>query len=155
MIVLGFDVGVKCGWAVLSGQRIVESGVQEFALSRGESPGLRFLRFRHWLVELLEKAFAPGERGLVAYERSHHRGGYTTEVHLGMTTRLQELAAERRLEVLPVHTATLKKASTGSGRGSKEAMIRAATRLVGRSVQEDEADAILVALWAAKEIGER
>jgi Holliday junction resolvasome RuvABC endonuclease subunit len=155
MIILGFDVGVKTGWAVLSGQRIVESGVQEFALSRGESPGLRFLRFRRWLVELLAKAVGPGEEGLIAFERAHHRGGHATEVQVGMTTRLEEIAAEQGMETLPVHSATLKKASTGSGRADKRAMMRRAEAIVGRTVLEDEADAILVALWAAVEVGER
>jgi len=46
MVIIGLDPGIRTGWALCRQGRILESGVQTFALARGESPGMRFLRFR-------------------------------------------------------------------------------------------------------------
>jgi hypothetical protein len=156
---VGFDVGTATGWALCEAGKIVESGVQRFDLARGESPGMRFLRFRRFVDELLLPAFGGlpltgNVPQVVAFERAaFSRGGYAIELHNGFTTRLQEWAAAHGAESLPVNPGTLKKWATGSGRGDKGAMVRRASGIVGRSVGEDEADAILVALWAWQESG--
>lgn len=153
MIVLGIDPGIHTGWAICHDGQIVESGVQVFDLGRGESPGMRFLRFRRWLREV-----CPVDRKAVilAYERAHHRGGAATEIGVGFCTRIQEFAAEANCETLPVHTATLKKWATGRGRADKAAMVQRAYEAIEavpfaparKILTDDEADAILVALWA-------
>ena len=111
--ILTLDLAIKTGWAVMApGWRKPESGVQTFALNRGESPGMRFLRFRRWLEEVV-RLYAPD---LIVYEQTHHRGGPATEIAVGFATRAQEVAAELGAEHVAVHTATLKKHATGSGR---------------------------------------
>ena len=70
MTIVAFDFGSRTGWAALDGGHI-ESGVQTFELSRGESPGMRFIRFRRWLEEMM----ALTKPGLCVYEAAHHRGG--------------------------------------------------------------------------------
>jgi len=141
---LSIDPGTHCGWAS-SSKGHVESGVHEFALGRGDSPGMRFLRFRNWFADMLTMT-APG---LVIYERPHMRGGFATDLLVGFVTRIQEACAERGIECEAVHSATLKKSATGSGRAGKDIMKLAAAQRFGKLVEsDDEADALNL-LWMA------
>lgn len=149
--VLALDCASKTGWAVgerdaAAQRRLIDSGVQEFDLRRGESAGLRFLRFRAWLRELRSVA---GPFNLVIFEQAHHRGGAATELCVGMTTRAQEFAAEMGAEHASLHTATLKKATTGRGNAEKSDMIQAAQEVWGRRPADDnEADALCLLKYA-------
>lgn len=147
--ILAIDPGSKLGWALWESGAPVESGCEDFALRRGESPGARFLRFRAWLADIQ----ARWPIGLVIYEQAHHRGGAATEVCVGFTTRCQEFAAQVGAECVAVHTATLKKRVGGSGRAGKPEMIAAAHRHfpTKQAVTDDnEADALcLLALALA------
>jgi len=141
------DCATKTGWAILEDGRIVESGVQTFDLQRGESPGMRFLRFRAWLESMVSAV------DVIAYEAAHHRGGAATELCVGMTTRVQEVAAARKSECVPVHTGRLKKWATGSGSAKKEAMIERARSLSNTIIDDNHAEAILLARYAWQEVG--
>jgi Holliday junction resolvasome RuvABC endonuclease subunit len=62
-----------------------------------------------------------------------------------MTTRLQEKCAARGIEYASIHSLSLKKAITGSGKASKIEMIKAAEKIFKRKVIDDnEADALLL-----------
>ena len=147
MKILALDCATKTGWCLLDETgEIIESGVQSFEKRRGESNGLVFLRFRNWLGKLIE--FRRGPQ-LLVYERAHMRGGAATELCVGLQTRVQELAAEKMIESLPVPSTTLKKWATGSGHANKVAMILAAKKYLGRNPEDDnEADAVLLAQYA-------
>ncbi len=151
MKILALDMATKTGWAVLDGNHIVESGVQDFTKGRGESNGLLFLRFRKWLDALVVEA----QPRLVAYERAHYRGGAATELCVGLQTRAQEIAEKYNCLCAPVATTTLKKFSTGRGNADKAEVIVAAARVLGRQpVDDNEADAVMVGMWAASEYGD-
>jgi len=148
--ILAIDPATRTGWATNSRSGI-ESGVREFDLRRGESPGMRFLHFRHWLEVLAE---ATGAEVLV-FEQAHHRGGAATELGVGFATRVMEVAAARGIEYRSCHTATLKKYATGAGNADKERMIEAALARFpqrrnggrGGGLTNDEADALLLLSW--------
>jgi len=146
--ILALDTATKTGWAFWeSTEGIIESGVQDFTKRRGESNGLLFLRFRKWLKDLL----AFDKVDLVAYERAHFRGA-GTELLVGLQTRCQEIAALYEIPAAPVHTGTLKKWATGSGRASKFEMITRASEILGRQpIDDNEADAVLLACMAGEE----
>jgi Holliday junction resolvasome RuvABC endonuclease subunit len=147
MLILALDLATVTGWALVSDGRVIESGAQDFTKRRGESNGLLFLRARKWLAELA----AMQRPGLVAYEAAHFRGGAATEICVGLQTRAQELAAELGVESAPVPTSTLKKWATGSGSADKAAMvIRAAQVLRRQPIDDNEADAVLLGLYAAE-----
>jgi len=149
MRILALDVGTKCGWAALTER--IESGVQRFDLLRGESSGIRFLKFNHWLNTM----FALVKPDLVVYEQAHHRGGYATELAVGMTTRIMETCARESVDYASVHSATLKKWATGSGRADKIAMMKRASELAGREIEsDDEADAYLLLQYGIERFGE-
>src|SRR5574343_1536847 len=122
MKILALDCATKTGWCLLDESgKIIESRVQSFEKRRGESNGLVFLRFRNWLGKLIE--FRPGGAQLLVFERAHFRGGAATELCVGLQTRVQELAAEKMIESLPVPSTTLKQRATRPGHANTAAML--------------------------------
>jgi Holliday junction resolvasome RuvABC endonuclease subunit len=152
MKILALDLGTKSGWAFGS-DRIEASGAQVSDVRRGESPGMRYIRFRAWLNEMV----AQTQPELVIVEQAHHRGGAATEVAAGFSTRVQEICAERKIEHTTCHSATLKKFATGSGRGDKDAMIEAALVKwpeLKVPVDDNEADARWLWQYAKERLAE-
>ncbi len=149
MKILTLDCGTHTGWAFGDG-KVIESGVQAFDLKRGESPGMRYIRFNAFLRELLDLL----EPEVVVYEMAHHRGGAATELMAGMTTRILEACAARKIDHSSVHSMTLKKAVAGSGRAEKHDMIMAANNYFGLSIIDDnQADAVCILIWARTTLG--
>ena len=147
MNILSLDLATKTGWASnIHGRR---SGVIDFALKRGESPGMRFLRCRAWLNEMLKLL---GKIDIIVYEQAHHRGGAATAVCVGLITEVQAFAAEHDIELMPVHTATLKKFATGSGRADKKDMVQAAQKRGWNPQDHNEADASLLLEYGLNEL---
>ena len=148
MNILSIDAATKTGWATnVHGRR---SGITEFALKRGESPGMRFLRCRAWLTEMWK--LLGGQIDVICYEQAHHRGGAATACCVGLVTEIHAFAAEHDIELMPVHTATLKKFATGSGRANKSEMIEAAKARGWTPVDDNEADACLLLEYAQSEL---
>jgi len=149
MNILSLDMATKTGWASnIHGRR---SGVVEFALKRGESVGMRFLRCRAWLKEMWK--LLEGHIEVIAFEQAHHRGGAATACCVGLVTEALAFAAEHSIETMPIHTASLKKFATGNGRASKDEMVQAARQRGWNPVDHNEADAILLLEFALKELG--
>jgi Holliday junction resolvasome RuvABC endonuclease subunit len=94
-----------------------------------------------------------GQADVIVYEQAHHRGGAATAVCVGLVTEVQAFAAEHGIELMPVHTGSLKKWATGRGNATKQEMSVAA-RLRGWDPQDhNEADAILLLEYARRELG--
>jgi Holliday junction resolvasome RuvABC endonuclease subunit len=154
MNILALDCGTKTGWATLRDGHI-ESGVQVYDLKRGESAGMRWLRFDAWLEEIY---YLVNPR-LIVFEQAHHRGGAATAVGVGFTTKIHEFAARHTIETLPVHSLSLKKWATGSGRASKGDMIIQVNRLLRAATgitditDDNEADAFLLLLYGKEQVG--
>ena len=149
MNVLSIDPGTRTGWAALCNGRLY-SGVQDFTLRRGESGGIRFLRFDTWLEELIQRA----NPKVVVYEQQHHRGGSATEICVGLVTGLQRIAAAHAIEYASCHTATLKKFATGTGKAGKQEMLQAAQKMWPEQQIEthDQAEALWLLAWARRTI---
>jgi Holliday junction resolvasome RuvABC endonuclease subunit len=154
MNILALDLGSHTGWALKRGD-VVESGVQKFDLRRGESRGMRYIRFNAWLQEMLAPKTA-SYPDLVIYEMAHHRGGAATEVLLGMVTRVMEQCAEREINCTDVHSGTLKKHATGKGNADKEQMKVALMKKMSRpgsmevigAMDDNEVDALWILKYA-------
>jgi Holliday junction resolvasome RuvABC endonuclease subunit len=148
MNIFALDLATKTGWSTnIHGRR---SGIVEFPIKRGESPGMRFLRCRAWLSKMWRLLDQQIE--LIAYEQAHHRGGAATACCVGLITEVQAFAAEHDIELMSVHTATLKKFATGSGRASKQDMIKAAEERGWTPQDDNEADACLLLEYALVEL---
>jgi crossover junction endodeoxyribonuclease RuvC len=143
--IFAVDCATRTGYAHNCGGG-VRSGFRTFDVKRGESPGMRFLRFREWLNTEL-RVWGPD---LVVFERPERfKSGAAAEVCLGLTTRVQEVAAELGIDHTPVGPSTLKKWATGNGNAQKAEMIAAARRRFGCEVEDDnEADALLILGWS-------
>ena len=148
MSTLALDIATKTGWALRCDDGVLLSGVQDFSLQRGESPGMRFVRFRSWLRDMLLK----NQVYVVVYEQAHHRGGHATEVCVGLITHMQGVCAEFGAEYTHCHTATLKKFATGKGNAGKPEMLAAAREKyakTGEIIEDDnQADALMLLAWA-------
>lgn len=134
MRLLALDLATKTGWAHSDGA----SGVQDFSPRRGDSPGMRWLEFKAWLGRLLDSAPAD----VIAYEQAHHRGGAATHVAHSLISCVEQVAAERGIEVTSRHTATIKKHALGKGRGDKDAMIAAGKERGWKCADDNECDAL-------------
>jgi len=147
--ILALDMATVSGWAYAENGKLIGSGTVTFDVRRGESPGMRFLRFRQWLCETWLPVLSRQPLDLVVYEQAHHRGGPATACGVGLTTTLLTWCAEHGVEHMPCHTATLKKHAADTGHASKEQMIDAALRRWGVIPFDDnEADALCLASWA-------
>ena len=153
--VLALDLATATGWALWDGHGVLTHGVQDLSLRRGESPGMRFRRLRRFLRQVIGADVEHPCVEVVAYEQAHHRGGHATATAIGLVTVVLEECARYDIDHSGVHTATLKKHATGSGRSGKPAMIAAACKRWGVEVTDhNEADALCVLAWALEEIGE-
>ncbi len=169
MNVLGLDLGTVTGWAVAwlppgpAEPVFRASGVVDLSVRRGESAGVRFLRFRRFLEPVLsgELVSVGGEDGLVvAYEHVRfHRGGAAGEVYGGLLGTLLAACAEHGREHVPVAVSDVKRAATGRGNADKVAVVEAARRRWPDWTPEnvrhahDEADARWVVVAAAAVLG--
>jgi hypothetical protein len=154
-MILALDPALSTGWAIgrqtFPGSmeyKLMESGVQTFDLRRGDSPGMRYLRFRRWLEDV-----TPSDCSLIVYEQNFRRGGAATEVAAGLSTRIQELCAIRGIEHSAVNVMTLKSWTCGSKKkASKTAMLAAVCNRWKVVDSDDEADAIALLHYAIAEL---
>lgn len=147
MNILALDLATLTGWAHSCG----ESGCQDFALRRGDSPGMRYLALGGWLSRVYEDR--PFD--LVAYEQPHYRGGHATEVLAGMVARVQEFTAQHGIEITSRHTAEVKKHATGKGNANKPEMVAAAVARwpADEIIDDNHADALWLLDLVQRELG--
>lgn len=156
MNLLALDLATHTGWASWTGEDpargragILESGVQVCDVKRGESPGMRYLRFRRWLEDLAN-LISPE---LVVYEQPFvMRSGAAAEISLGFATRVQELCALRAIDHQPINGSQLKKWTTGRGNAKKPEMVAAVSRRWKLVTDDNEADAIALLQYARAEL---
>ena len=160
--VLALDLAITTGWALLDAGGGVLSGILDLSGSRWESHGMRLLRLRRWLREVLAP---PAATWLVAFERPV--GRFAGKSLHGSGEVAQQMAAIVMAEcealgvafVAPT-AAEVKKHAAGKGNADKLKMVAAARRLVEEwgvaragDLGDDEADALCVLAWARKEVG--
>lgn len=146
MKLLALDLGTSLGWALSD----VEAGTLHLKPGRFESAGMRFVRFRKHLQELLSSGVTH-----VAYEEvRRHLGVDAAHIYGGLLAIVQEECESRRLQYFGVPVGTIKKTATGKGNASKEQMLEAARlRWPAFTGGEDEADARFVRLCAIDLLG--
>ena len=141
---VGIDPGTSCGWAVLDaeGKRIA-SGTWDLSGGRHEGGGMRYLRARRFVRELL----ADKRIAAVAYEEvRRHAGTDAAHVYGGIVGQVSAECEEVGVPYEAIPVGTVKKAATGNGSASKESMVGAANARWGIEVEtDDEADALWIA----------
>lgn len=153
MIILSLDQATVTGWALVRDTgEVVASGTWELADAKrtGESRGMRYIRFEHEL----RGAVGKWNPRMICHEQTLLRGGAATEIANGLKALILKIAAEAEIEVSCVHTTELKHWATGNGRAEKADMMKACISLSGVSPRDDnEADAVLIGLWASSKYG--
>jgi Holliday junction resolvasome RuvABC endonuclease subunit len=149
--ILALDLATLTGYA-LGADSITLSGTQSFAPEKNAHPATRFAKFNRWLAFMLKSY----DFNLIAYEAPHYRGGPATEVLVGLSTRVEEHAAEANIRCVKVHSLTLKKFATGNGRADKaEMLIQASVMWPAKKFSDDnECDACWIWQWAHDKIAQ-
>lgn len=133
--ILSIDTATNCGWAI---SREVY-GVWKLTPKRDESAGMRLVRFRSKLIEIIE-----GEKiNLVVFERpgGAHRGALI--VHSELQGQIKVVCEERNIPYRGYSSQEVKKFATGKGNAKKPVMIAAAKEKLNYPGKDDnEADAL-------------
>jgi hypothetical protein len=151
--VLALDLGTATGWALRGPDGRITSGTITFRSSRFEGGGMRYLRFQHWLREMLDLA-GPIER-IVFEEVRRHVSTDSSHVYGGL---LATLTAWSELNTIPyqgVPVGTIKRFATGRGNADKAAVIAAMQARGFHPADDNEADALALLLWATSGAGGR
>lgn len=167
MRILALDLATRTGFATWDGARR-ESGFVDFDVKRGESPGMRFVRFNRWLDDVAGRLGVDQRPrvlpfDIVFYEQPFvMRSGAAAEVSLGFATRVQEFCARYGIEHQPVNGSKLKKWTTGRGNAKKPDMVAAVCqRFFPKAweegakrfeIDDNEADAIALLEYAKAEL---
>jgi Holliday junction resolvasome RuvABC endonuclease subunit len=139
--ILALDLGTTTGWALRDGQDIT-SGTVTFKPGRYQGGGMRFLRFMRWLGEMPHLSID----AVLFEEVRRHAGTDAAHIYGGFLAHLTAWAEKNGIPYCGIPVGTIKRAATGKGNASKAEMI-AAVRAAGYAPADDnEADAIAIAM---------
>ena len=146
--ILALDLGTTTGWALRGSDGQITSGSESFRPQRFEGGGMRFLRFKRWLNELLS---ASNHINAVFFEEvRRHAGVDAAHAYGGFMGHLTAWCEHHNIPYQGVPVGTIKKHATGKGNAGKDDMI-ASVRLRGHTpVDDNEADALALLHWAVE-----
>ena len=151
--VLALDLGTATGFALQTAEGSITSGTVSFRPSRYDGGGMRYLRFRHWLDELVKLG---GSIDRIVFEEvRRHAGTDAAHVYGGL---MGTLTAWGELNAVPyegVPVGTIKRFATGKGNADKAAVIAAMQARGFHPADDNEADALALLLWAIQTPGGR
>jgi Holliday junction resolvasome RuvABC endonuclease subunit len=137
--ILALDLGTTTGWAVRNGINLYK-GTQNFKPQRFEGGGMRYLRFRHWLDEMLTMI---GEDMTIYFEEvRHHTGVDAAHAYGGFLASLTSWCEEHHVPYLGIPVGTIKKHATGKGNANKQQMLEAIRAKGFEPGNDNEADAL-------------
>lgn len=146
---LAIDLGTQTGWALCQGNTIT-SGSQCFKPQRFEGGGMRFLRFRRWLNEIL----AVGDIHAIYFEEvRRHAGVDAAHAYGGFMGQLTSWCEQHHIPYQGVPVGTIKKHATGKGNAGKGDVIAAVKARGHHPIDDNEADALALLHWAMAQGG--
>lgn len=149
--VLTLDLGTSTGWALQTGDDFITSGAVSLKHTRYDGGGMRFLRFRRWL-EQLDLDVGPIE-AVYFEEVRRHVGTDAAHVYGGLLGVLTAWCEETLVAYQGVPVGTIKRFITGKGNADKAAVMAAVRAKGFAPVDDNEADAIAILLWALETRG--
>jgi crossover junction endodeoxyribonuclease RuvC len=153
--ILAIDPGSRTGWCVRYDGHRMDAGTWDLTAKRFEGGGMRYVRLRSYLTEILDRA----SPDVVVVEEVHRHMGADAAHLYGAIVGLVWEECERREPKVPyssVHWTKVKQTATGKGNAKKDAMLAAANarwKLTLGPKDENEADARWIAEAAALELG--
>jgi Holliday junction resolvasome RuvABC endonuclease subunit len=152
--VLALDLGTQCGWALRTREGSRITGGVTFEIKRGESAGVRLLRFRNFLTE----SKGPDGLDLVTYELVEFASTtYAAQLYGQFLGILFAWCEHHRIEFHGVKVSEIKRHGTGKGGGkaaNKDAMKAAAARLGVTTDDDNEADAVVLLDYTERHLTE-
>ena len=136
MNILALDTGGLTGWA-LCYQKKTYSGTQTFKKLKCDDNGVILTFFRSWFENMIRLYNIQ----TVIYEMPHLRGA-GTQILIGYVTIIQQICSLWGIQWIEIHSATLKKFATGSGKADKKEMMIAAKERKWKFETDDECDAL-------------
>jgi len=143
MKILALDPATKCGWAHSCGT----SGTWDLSIRRDESAGMRLIRFRGKLDDILSAVGID----VIVFEAARNcapsmQGALVVQSEIQGVLKLWCESLSPKVEYRGYSPSEIKKFATGKGNASKEAMVEAAKRHWPGVGDDNEADA----LWILK-----
>jgi Holliday junction resolvasome RuvABC endonuclease subunit len=142
--ILSLDIATNTGWKTET-----TSGVWNLKPARGESEGMRVVRFKSKVKEMIDLEGIT----VVAYERPAGMHKASIMVASEMVGVLKDLCIEKGVDLACYSATEIKKFATDKGNANKEQMIEAARSLGYNPKDDNEADAIHLYLLAKKDLG--
>jgi hypothetical protein len=144
--ILALDLGTTTGWAVQSADGTITSGTQQFKPQRFEGGGMRFLRFKRWLLDI--KTLQNGLHEVYFEEVRRHASTDASHVYGGFLGLLSVFCEHHQIAYQGVPVGTIKRHATGKGNAGKDEVIGAMKQLGHTPVDDNEADALALLHWA-------
>lgn len=142
--ILALDIATNTGWKTETA-----SGVWNLKPNRGESEGIRVVRFKAKVREIVELE----EINLISYERPAGMHKSSIMVASEMVGVLKDFCIEKGITLACYSATEIKKFATDKGNANKEAMIKAARDRGYLPKDDNEADAIFLYLLTKKDVG--
>lgn len=119
MKILALDVATKCGWAT-----DLASGVWDLTIKRDESSGMRLIRFKAKVLEIIKSE----KIDLVVFERTagEHKSALIIQAELHGVLKL--ILEDLKINYRAYSAGEIKKYATGNGNASKIKMFDAAIK---------------------------
>lgn len=141
--ILSIDIGTTTGWCFRANGATL-SGSLDLRGDRHEGAGMRFVRFRAWLLDMHAKCPITG----VFYEDVQaHKGHYAGQVYAGLRAVLMTFCELHNIPYAGVGVQKIKKFVTGKGNAGKDAVIHAVQKFGFSPADDNEADAIALLLY--------
>jgi Holliday junction resolvasome RuvABC endonuclease subunit len=142
--ILALDPATHCGYAI---SRELY-GVWDLTPKRDESAGMRLIRFRSKLTEIIQSE----KINLVAFERPGGRHVGAVIVQSELQGQIKIICEDAHIEYRGYSSQEIKKFATGKGNCGKPAMIEAAQKKLSYAGEnDDEADALWLLELAKKD----
>ncbi len=139
---IAFDLGTTTGFATFS-DGVITSGTFSNANKRFEGGGMRYLRFRQQITEMILLT----KPNVVFFEEvRRHLSTDSAHVYGGMMAMLTSVCEEHAIPYKGIPVGTIKKFATGKGNANKEAMLKAAKdKFTDQNIFDDnQADALWI-----------
>ena len=145
MKILALDLATHCGWAISNSI----FGVWDLTPKRDESIGMRLIRLRAKLKEIVESESI----NIIVFERPGGRFKAPIIVQSELQGITKEFCEDRKIQYRAYSAAEIKKFATGKGNSNKKKMIEAAKNRYGYVGNNDnEADALHLYNLAKKDL---
>jgi len=151
--ILALDPGTVTGWALHEPGKPVLSGTATFRPGRFEGGGMRWVRFRRWLLQV-DRSVAGGLGELVFEEVRRHLGSDAAHIYGGFVAEITAFCEERGIPYRGIPVGTVKRHATGRGNAPKGEVIAAMRRRGFDPADDNEADALALLFCALEEAKE-